>query len=235
MRKNEHRLTWSNMQKTSAACIAMIFVVASGVVQRRWAESGDSLRQAVARLENVPDVVGDWKVKQELTIPDRQLAIGEIDGYLSRTYVNETDGKSVNVIIVCGRAGPISVHTPDICFEGQGMRSLRDQEKTDIRAEGSRLIGEFWHCDFANPNAPSSTGVGTFWTWSAGGSWSAPTYPRLEFAGKPYLYKMYVTHALGGQGDPSSQGDPTRDFIAEWIPAVRDVLFPDSEKPDPAR
>lgn len=213
----------------------MIFIVASGVAQRRWAESGESLRQAVARLDNLPDTVGDWKLNQKYTIPERQLEIGEIDGYQSRTYVNETDGKSVNVIIVCGRAGPISVHTPDICFQGQGMRRLRNQEKTEIQAEGSKSIGECWHCDFAKPNAASAIGVGTFWTWTADGDWSAPTYPRVAFAGKPFLYKMYVTHAVKISADQSTQDNPAREFMAEWIPAVNDVLFPVSENPDSGR
>ena len=134
------------------ASVALAAIVAGGVVHGIisdcWSDSNQAAKkEAISRLMQAPKVVGDWKTEQEFNISDRQLTIGKIDGYISRTYVNQKAGQRVNVIIVCGRSGDIAVHTPDVCFRGQGMLQIQKQQKAIVQQQSGQPAGEFWHCD----------------------------------------------------------------------------------------
>src|SRR5262245_29906799 len=90
-----------------------------GVWTNRWAGS-DGLAQAAARLEQVPLTLGDWDGRP-LEVNPREAALTEAAGYVHRQYVNRRTGSVVSVALLCGRAGPISVHTPEVCYAGAGF------------------------------------------------------------------------------------------------------------------
>ena len=77
------------------------------------------------------------------------LEIGQIDGYLSRTYTNQGTGATVSLLIVGGKPGPISVHTPDICFSGAGYELKNTPMQTSITPEDDpSLAVEVFSADF---------------------------------------------------------------------------------------
>src|SRR3954451_18636542 len=110
------------MPRTLPIATALALVIAAGIVHGRWTlrwSKSHAVEAAVARLEGVPTAVGDWN-GQELALDPRQLTMAEIAGHVTRRYVNRRSGAAVTVLLVCGRPGPISVHTPDICYAGAG-------------------------------------------------------------------------------------------------------------------
>src|SRR5690348_2531079 len=110
------------MGRTIAQLVALAVVVASGVAHGLWTGrwgQPHQLEPAVARLGRVPAAVGDWEGR-ELPLNRQTLAVAEVAGHVSRRYQNSRTGESVLMLLVCGRPGPISVHTPDVCYEGAG-------------------------------------------------------------------------------------------------------------------
>ena len=106
----------------SATCwvAAILLLLASGVVQGRlggrWAASPD-LNEAVARLRLLPREIGTW-VGEDADLDLKTLQRIGIGGGILRRYRDTRTGASAMILLVCGRPGPVSVHTPDVCYGG---------------------------------------------------------------------------------------------------------------------
>src|SRR6516225_943605 len=101
------------MLSTSRVLIATALLVATGVVHGlwtdRWKPSAD-LERAVARLDSVPMTIGDWQATS-LELPADEVQGAQLGGYLMRRYMNRFTGQQVLVVLMCGRPGPVGVHT----------------------------------------------------------------------------------------------------------------------------
>ena len=97
---------------------------AAGLCTGRWGSSR-TVQSAVARLDHVPLSLGtDWDVQEGTKLSEREIAVAEIDGYLARRYFHRRTGTFVSVMLLCGRPGPLSVHTPEVCYAGSGYDEI---------------------------------------------------------------------------------------------------------------
>src|SRR5262249_3307878 len=145
---------------------------------------------------------------------------------LNRRYVHR-NGAEVTVFMICGRPGPVSVHTPDICYGGLGFHVVGSQNRYPIEGSGAMPPADFIWAHFEKPVALSPVHLRIYWTWKAGPGWQAPKDPRLTFGGAPALYKLYIT-CRPAPGSEKSDEDPCRDFMRDFLPEVEKVLSPAS-------
>lgn len=166
-----------------AAAAALLFVsgVVQGRISGRWS-TNEALNLAVARLDRLPQQVGTWKGEDTKADLSEFKRAGILGGVLRR-YRDERTGQFATVLLVCGRPGPISVHTPDVCYEGAGY---------DLAAPPTEPIPGVFGALMVRPDSPVSDSLQVFWTWSSSGRWEAPSNPRIRYATEPYLYKLYV-------------------------------------------
>src|SRR5438128_10254718 len=90
----------------------------SGIVHGVWSDrwtTAQAPQEAAAKLAGVPKTIGDWD-GQEDPVDARELRISEASGILKRRYLNRRTGSVVSLMLVCGRPGPVCVHTPDACY-----------------------------------------------------------------------------------------------------------------------
>src|SRR4051794_28724749 len=110
------------MTRTLAVAAAAAVLIGSGLMHglrsNPWWPSRD-LQRAAARLRDVPMELGDW-TGRDLELDPREVQVAEFAGYVNRVYVNGKTGRSVGLLVACGRPGPISVHLPEYCFVGAG-------------------------------------------------------------------------------------------------------------------
>jgi len=203
--------------------MAFVAVVIAGVVPGLWAHrwmSSSTLADAAARLSLVPLTVGEWE-GHDLEVNPRELRLAQAVGYLQRRYVHRHTGATVTLLLLCGRAGPVSVHTPEVCYAGAGYEELG----TVARREAADLAGDrFWYRKFQKAG-PTPTMLGVTYAWTASGHWEAPDHPRLALARYPVLFKAYVVRSLTDPKEPPD-ADPTLDFFRALNPQLRAVLFP---------
>jgi uncharacterized protein DUF3485 len=215
------------MTRFVPALTALAIIVLSGFVHgiwtNRWTVSHE-VESAVKRLETVPSSLGDW-TSQSLKVDQKALEIGSIDGYLSRLYTNRRDGREITILLVCGRPGPISVHTPDYCFAGIGYRALSSPVDQKIPLERATAPVEFRTAKFRKESAGSSSTLRIYWSWSADGVWKAPENPRLHFAPYRALYKLYVIRELGSTNE-QAEDDTCQSFMGMFLPELDRDLFP---------
>ncbi len=210
--------------------VALSIVIATAIVagqqSNRWKTSHE-LDVAAARLERVPLVIGDWAGRAE-PIDPRAMTAAEVDGFLMRRYESRRTGRNIGVLLVCGRPGPVAVHTPDVCYPGAGYEMAQPQPQRSVLSLGTgHADAEFFWAGFRRDGSITRDGLRVQWSWNATNKWSAPDNARLAFAGQPFLYKLYVISEMTGEDEPADVGAET-DFLRQLLPELEKVLFPAS-------
>src|SRR5262245_28308638 len=151
----------------AVAVTALLFSgVVHGLWTDRWTVSGD-LAAALERLDQVPLNVGDWDGQ---AIPmDRNRSRDGVT--VRRRFLNRKNGKMVTMPRMCGRPGPVSVHTPDVCYPASGY----DGEPPVAFAfppKSASPTAAFWTADYHKIKAAEQTNLRIFWSWNAAGQWT---------------------------------------------------------------
>lgn len=203
------------MKNLTIPVAAVLLIVAAGFQHRQQIRSeaqNDVLLEKAAQAldELIPRQIGEW-TGVERPIESRELQAAEIVGCVSRNYAHRLTGESAQVVMMCGPPGPISVHTPDVCFAGIGYEMITEPKRILLElADGQ--TAEFWWADFRRGTAGYDPFLRTFWSWRAQGPWKVVDHPRLEFAGSPLLYKLYVATPVIAQ-DIASIDQPDAEFL----------------------
>lgn len=211
------------------AGIAAAMIVCGGLVQglstHRWTPNV-AVERAVSRLQAVPETVEEWTSETQ-QLSDAELTFGGIDGYIKREYINSQTGARVTVLLVAGDAGPIALHPPTVCFSGRGFHVVGHETAWSTPVDESRPEAgrhEFLSADFANPADADPSRIRVYWGWSVDGRWQAPDHPRMEFAGSPALYKLYVSERwLPDHSDTADTGTG-RLFLESLLPQLTQAL-----------
>jgi hypothetical protein len=200
---------------------ALVVLLVSGLVHGFWTQrwhSAEALTGAVVRVHAVPLHAGNWK-GVNLDVDPELYEQARAVGYWMRRYTNGATGDSISVILMCGRAGHMAVHTPDICYRGAGYEMVGEPAR--YRLPGSAAC-EFWAASFRLPGLAGVADLEIYWTWGADNSWKAPSSPRLAFGGQPYLFKLYVVREAPGN---PLQDPVTADFLRQFMPELEAALF----------
>jgi hypothetical protein len=209
------------MRNVLMYAMAGILIGVAGYVS---ANQGDPapLNRAAARLDRVPMKIGTWSGAQESLEPGI-MEQARIQGYTLRRYTDEATGAVVSLLIVCGRPGPVSVHTPDVCYGGAGYGLEADPTAFDV--EGVTPPARFRVGNFMKEQSTQVDRLRVFWSWSTGDGFEEPTRPRLAYAMKSYLYKIYVVRSVIGPY-PAIEDDPAVAFLKAAVPVLHEALRP---------
>ncbi|MBL8798971.1 MAG: exosortase-associated EpsI family protein [Planctomycetia bacterium] len=212
------------MTRTAALLAALTAVLLSGALHGMWTErwhTSDARRLAGERLGKLPLRLGDWE-GQDQPMDQREFDIAMIDGYVMRRYVRPQDGSAVSLLLVSGRHGPVSVHSPEVCYAGAGYVQVTRPGRDDVSA-GDGAAQQFFRAKFAKENTVDADSLSIRWGWSTGGDWQAPTNPRLAFARADVLYKLYL---VGPGSIGKDQPDPVAEFMNVLLPELKKSLSP---------
>ncbi|HUR52964.1 MAG TPA: exosortase-associated EpsI family protein [Gemmataceae bacterium] len=200
------------------ALVGMVGIV-HGMWTDRWGPSGQ-LQQALAALPRVPAAFGDWAGEDDSLDADA-LTVGGIKGYINRRYKNSRTGETVAFLIVCGRGGPMSVHTPEVCYAGAGYQPVGQEQRRAVETDAQ--ADEFAVRKFRKVGVVP-TQLEIYWAWSRDGvTWQVPADSRVTLARYPALYKMYVVREYV----PGSQAESLtscQEFLRRALPDIRQAL-----------
>jgi hypothetical protein len=210
------------MKRYLPAALAILAIIATGVVHGFWTGrwSGERDADIASRLEQVPQDLGDWRGRD--LEADARLKEGMV-GTLYRSYTNRATGKNVVVYLVCGRSGPVAVHTPDVCYAASGFE-VAPLGKQTVSSPSGEAVAELDAARVRKTKAAEQIQQHIFWSWSATGNWQVPGNPRLAFARYPLLFKLYLLRDLSRPGE-SVDEDPCLDLMRQLRPELQRVLF----------
>jgi hypothetical protein len=207
------------MTKWFVAVTASAALVASGLVHGfwtdRWQPPADVTR-AAERLGELPLELGPWK-GQPIEVKPGQGGAG-VAGCRQWRYEHRQSGVSVAVALVCGRPGPVSIHTPEVCYGASGYMVGARQP---VVLPGDR--GRLWKTDAVRTSATDEIRLRVFYGWHSHAGWVAPDDPRPAFARERVLHKLYVVRELGSLAE--SKDEPCEEFLQALLLALdRTVL-----------
>jgi hypothetical protein len=207
------------MTRWIAALISSVALVVCGIVHGFWTDRWTppvEVTRAAERLNDIPLDLGEWE-GEVVKVKPEDAGIG-VAGFLKRQYVHRKTGTVVTLMLVCGRPGPVSIHTPEACYSASGFQlGLKNNYET---VEGDRL----WKTDAIRNSATEETRLRLYWGWSDGTTWNAADEARFQFARCPVLHKLYVVRELNGLNE-SSRNEPCEDFLTQLLPVLRKTLF----------
>ena len=133
-------------------------------MSNRWGPSPDTLA-AAAKLAEIPQRFGDWRQQgaDELDKSSRDKL--QPAGYFVRRYENRQTGDIVSVTLLLGRPGPISVHTPEVCFGSRNYETRSQRKQVAIAGSGG-TTDEFWSLDY-KVNDLRGDMLRVYYGWSA--------------------------------------------------------------------
>lgn len=200
--------------------LAAALLLVDGVVYGRWTDrwgNGQAVEDAVTQLEQIPLRIGGWQAKP-LAPAGAHAAQAGCAGFWVRRYERQHDGAVVDVLLACGRPGPLAVHTPDICYTGSGYVQAEAVGLYTADAAEGAAPATFWQTRFNKPEALVPVSLRLLWSWHTAAGWHAARNPRLEFAGAPVLHKLYVIREMDGRDDRRDDAI-CAEFLTAFLPA----------------
>lgn len=214
-----------NMKPRNLAFVAALgMLLLSGVLYQVLAKDSDQLDAAADRVALVPMTIGDWQGSEEQGDAASFEQAGA-KGHWMRQYVHAGSKETILVILMCGRAGKMSVHTPEVCYRGAGYELFEEPTPCALSSKSAGELGSFWTASFTKKSVPPAN-LRLYWAWNARGKWEAAASPRWQFRGAPFLYKLYVSREIGRQNGVAPSADVTADFMREFLPVLDRTLFP---------
>lgn len=210
---------------TLSFAFLILFTLGLGVLHgwasQRWGPP-TNIQQVSDALESLPETVGGWRVVDSKEATDRVQGLLRCEGFVNRYYQNEQTKQIVELYVVLGPTGPLSVHQPEICFKN--VDYAQRGERSPVGFEATQGKNSLWALTF-DPSPSNLDGGITrvFYGWSRGSRWESPQEARFAFAGSPYLYKLQVSCVLPLSADIEVT-DPCQDFLRDLLPVLEDHL-----------
>jgi hypothetical protein len=206
----------------AAATIILVNGYLHGIRTNRW-QRPHELETALANIDRVPTTIGDWQARSE-QLDNAAITGAGIEGYLLLHYDNRHNGKTITVLLICGRAGPLSVHSPDVCYGGAGYELRGAIVKEPQKYKEGSTAAEFYSATFSRADVTGAGSVRIKWCWAAEGLWLAPSQPRVDLARYSALYKLNVIQRVTPISERSDD-DMCCDFLRLLLPALDKALF----------
>jgi hypothetical protein len=193
-----------------------------GLCTNRWHRSAE-LEAAIGKVERVSMTIGDWQARSD-KLEDSAITGAGIEGYFLRHYENPRTGKTITVLLMCGLPGPLSVHTPEVCYGAMGFNLEGSIAKVSNKYHHGSAAAEFLRGKFSKAGVTGRESLRIEWSWGAGGKWLAPSNTRLTFAQYPALYKLYVIQRVTRLHEQEDE-EVYREFLEQLLPALDKSLF----------
>jgi hypothetical protein len=195
--------------------------MAVGIVHGRWTNRWGyraDIVSAGARLEQLPLVIGDWSANANVPLDPPTARLLQCTGTVNRVYVNSKTGDRVSIAVLMGPSGPISVHTPEVCYSSRDYHVAQDRVTWKV-GEGDNLKDEFWELRMVGNDA---TPLRVLYGWTNEKQWEATANPRFAYGGSQYVYKLQLAGPFPGE---DQKRDVCREFLAEFLPILRKYMI----------
>jgi len=211
--------------------ITILGGVLQGTLANRWGTPAD-MEAAAARVdalkESMKQPFGDWRLVKTEKMTDVVVNTLECRNYINFSCRNDQTGHVVNGFIVLGPPGPISVHTPEVCYSSQDYEKNENRVAAPIEIDGEQN-DVLWTLKMRSRKDVERKQLRIYYGWATDSYWTNPEEPRVTYGGEDYLYKIQLATELSLDIDISNT-DPCKEFLRAFLPRVREHLFADDEQ-----
>jgi hypothetical protein len=215
------------MRATVVLLTGFATVVSCGLVHGFWTnrwQSADQLEIAATLLDRVTTNVDSWH-GELLTVDPRDTRLAGISRCVMHRYTRDSDKASASIVLMCGRAGPMAVHTPEYCYRGTGYEMEGAPVRHVLAGHHASKSAEFFTARFKKANTGVPSYLRVYWSWKAPTSfWHAPNNARLAFAGTSVLFKLYVIREMATP-DERPENDPSVELMSRFLAELKMEQF----------
>jgi hypothetical protein len=200
--------------------------VVTGTLGNRWQRPHDlsAVAKSLDKLAATPQV-GPWRLKETSHLGPE---IGK--------YVNEQTGDTVDMVVLVGETGPLSTHSPEVCYSSREYQVVSEPESQKI--ESAAGPAEFLSMTLSSDGLDGSL-LRVWYAWHNGTQWRAPRNARIALRAEPFLYKIQIATYLTGLedgrqagsrpadekvGTAAKQAEVCRTFLVDIMPLLNGAL-----------
>lgn len=159
--------------------------------------------------------LGRWKGSS--TKLDEQIArTTGADQIVTRRYVNQDTGASVDMIVLYGPAALVYLHSPEICYPAAGFNSVGGEDREviydDHRAPFRALVyskGEGSQADLQE----------VYFAWWYNGHWTPNIGKQKQFERIPGMFKVHLARRTAA-GEKRDVGNPCESLLQALLPEM---------------
>lgn len=224
------------------AALAIVILLGAMVKHRAMTGTGEGDERLIAfttAVQNsIPKTIGEW-TSEDRPLTEAEFKATNCTAYVSREYTNTRTGRIVSVYLVTGTQRHIVIHTPDKCYRGAGFTMVGGMKRHLSQIPPNDNSAEFTTSIFTRPDVDGPAQLRIFWTYSYDGKWEAPSNPKVHFAWKSALCKVYFianepTESIQDFSDETIEDTAQMEFAKLFLPAVTQELFKNLESPSSA-
>jgi hypothetical protein len=220
--------------------LACVFLGGSGLV-RTWQ---DRRLDVVARLnepapfalKDLPKDLAGWHYLEggdQRLDPEIAKIAGSTD-HLIRTYVDESTGVNVTVLVVYGNGQTLSAHTPEVCYPNVGYTA--SEEPSDrASAVAPPSVASFRSLAFSKRGGTDASREEVYYSFRHEGRWypnAAIDWKRFRY--NPAMFKVQIQRRLAPQ-ERRYLNNPTEQFLNVFMPLFEKQITDTEAKRNPAK
>lgn len=136
---------------------------------------------------------------------------------VTRRYVNQNTGVSLDVILLFGRAVNMYLHSPEICYPAAGY-GLSDGP--DLRPiETPSGDASFRSLVYSKGDGAAATHQEVYYTWRHNGQWSPDLGNHKVLERISGMYKVHIARATSNR-EQRDVGNPSEAFLKILLPEM---------------
>ncbi len=196
--------------------------IKAGLIQGRQAPSFN--------LSEVPSVLGPWKGIETKLDPTIARATGA-NQIVTRRYVNQDTGSTIDMILLYGPAVEMYVHAPEVCYPAAGYAQVAGPDLRPIPS-GPSKTAPFKSLVYSKGEGGPGELQEVYYSWWYHGGWSPDVGKQKHFERIPSMYKVHLARRVTA-GEKRDVGNPCESFLNELLP-VMERTSPRPERRPPA-
>ena len=153
----------------------------------RWGNS-EALQQAADRLRKpLATQLGNWRLQGEQPFGTDVLRLLQCPAHFCCTYINVQTGDNITVAVLVGPPGPISAHSPEVCYPSQDFQMTSTRKAFKVR-DRSGQEHSLWQLTLQETGV-NALPLRVIYGWGTGDDWTATDSPRFAHAQAPTFIK----------------------------------------------
>jgi hypothetical protein len=214
------------------ACLLLGSSAAVRAVQdRRHKDEASYLEQCPFPLDKIPRTLGHWTNSDgDQKLDSRTMLITGGKEHIIRTYLDDSTGVKLVVLVLFGPVEPVIPHTPEVCYPANGFSNVEEPINRLIRFSYEDASGKTIDerkASFRSAvyrKAPLTEGV--YHSFRLEGVWSPDVAGRRFPRRNPGVFKVQIQRmvATGERRDGDKYPEPIEDFLKSLLPAIEEQI-----------
>lgn len=219
--------------RVGLACV--VLAVSGGV---RWWQTRqvaavlEGGRTSPFPLEELPMVVGDWRGESTTLDPKIARRTGATD-LITRRYVDQRTGATVEVIVLYGPSTEVYGHIPEVCYKAAGFEKVAGPDVRQVQASQEKV--PFRSLVYTRGEGGQADLQEVYYSWWYGTHWSPEVVSVFKrFERIPGMLKVHLARRVS-EHERRDIGNPCESLLEALLPALERRLAAAAAAPAPAR